>query len=372
MLVPAPSVSVASAMSSASQRASRPTYFQVTASPLTSILPSAHHTSHGRGAQVGYGNRVSPASSKSAYALAVAASVAAGVLVAGQSRVNGELGVAMGDGALAALISFSSGLLILSLAMAVSAKARAGFATIVAELRAGALPWWGVLGGLGGAFLVLTQGLTAGILGVALFSVAVVAGQTLGAMWIDHRGLLGVLRVRLSPPRVVGALLVVVGVVVSVEVWAGSASALGWAFILPLVSGAGTGVQQALNGRLRNRASSALAATFINFTVGTSALIVVWLVLLPVTGGPDALPTQWWLYAGGLLGTLFIPIQTITVHRIGVLGLGVSLVTGQILGSLGLDYFLPVGDFRLGLWTVVGALLTIVGSALVTVARKPA
>jgi len=321
---------------------------------------------------VGYGNRVPPASSKSAYALAVAASVVAGVLVAGQSRVNGELGVAMGDGALAALISFSSGLLILSLAMAVSARGRSGFATIVAELRAGALPWWSVLGGLGGGFLVLTQGLTAGILGVALFSVAVVAGQTLGAMWIDRAGFVGVPKVRFSPPRVVGALLVVVGVMASVEVWAGSAGALGWAFVLPLVSGAGTGIQQALNGRLRNRASSALAATFINFTVGTSALLVAWVVLLPVTGGPDSLPTQWWLYAGGLLGTLFIPIQTITVHRIGVLGLGVSLVTGQILGSLGLDYFLPVGEFRLGVWTVVGALLTIVGSALVTVARKPA
>ena len=301
---------------------------------------------------------------------AAAASVVSGMLVAGQSRVNGELGVRMGDGALAALISFSSGFVILSVAMLVSHRGRRGLRTVITDLRGGRLPWWGILGGLGGGFLVLTQGLVAGILGVALFSVAVVAGQTFGAMWIDSRGWVGVPKVRLSPTRAIGALIAVVGVMASVEVWAGQDGSLSWGFVLPLIAGAGTGVQQALNGTLRKRASSALTATWINFGVGTTALAVVWVVLLPVTGGPDQFPTDWWLYAGGLLGTLFIPIQTITVHRIGVLGLGVSLVTGQILASLALDLIAPVGDFPVGLWTVVGAVLTVVGSIVVTLSKR--
>jgi len=301
---------------------------------------------------------------------AVVASVVAGMLVAGQSRVNGELGVRMGDGALAALISFSSGFLILSVAMALSPRGREGVRTVVGDIRQGDFPWWGVLGGMGGGFLVLTQGLVAGVLGVALFSVAVVAGQTLGSMWIDSRGVLGATRLRLSSARALGAVIVVVGVMTSVEIWAGPAASLSWGFVLPLVAGAGTGVQQALNGTLRRHANSALSATFINFIVGTVVLVVIWLVLLPVTGGPEEFPTQWWLYAGGLLGTIFIPIQTITVHRIGLLGLGVSLVTGQVVGSLGLDLLVPVGDFPVGIWTVVGAILTVVGSAMVTLTRK--
>lgn len=291
------------------------------------------------------------------------------MLVATQSRINGEFGLRIGDGALAALISFASGFLILTLALSVSARGRAGVSTIIRELRAGALPWWAILGGMGGGFLVLTQGLVAGVLGVALFSVAVVAGQTLGAMWLDARGAAGLSQVGMSWSRGLGTALVVAGVVISVELWAGASGAVSWAFALPLVAGAGTGVQQALNGRIRTRASSALAATWVNFLVGTLTLIVVWIVLLPVTGGPGEFPSEWWLYAGGLVGTLFIPIQTITVHRIGVLGLGVSLVTGQIVGSIALDLFFPVAEGTLGVFTVAGAVVTVIGSALVTLSR---
>ena len=307
---------------------------------------------------------------RSGYVFAAAASVVSGILVATQSRINGEFGLRLGDGALAALISFASGFVILTLALTVSTTGRAGVATIARELRAGELPWWAILGGMGGGFLVLTQGLVAGVLGVALFSVAVVAGQTLGAMWLDARGAAGLARVEMSRTRVLGAVLVVAGVIISVQLWAGSAGLVSWAFALPLVAGAGTGVQQALNGRIRARASSALAATWVNFGVGTLTLSVVWVVLLPVTGGPGTFPTDWWLYAGGLVGTLFIPIQTITVHRIGVLGLGVSLVTGQIVGSIALDLFFPVADGTLGVFTLIGALVTVLGSALVTLSRR--
>jgi len=276
----------------------------------------------------------------------------------------------MADGPLAALISFSSGWLLLFIAMLIFPKGRRGLRTVISEVRSGSLPWWSLLGGLGGAFLVLTQGLVAGILGVALFSVAVVAGQTLGALLIDSRGAAGAIRVETSWTRVLGALLVVLGVVVSVELWSGAAITVGWEFLLPLVSGAGTGLQQSVNGVVRERASSALTATFINFSVGTVALAMVWAIQFPLNGGPDAVPADWWLYLGGTLGTIFIAIQTITVRTIGVLGLGVSLVTGQVLASLALDVFVPVGEHPIGVWTITGAAVTVLGSALVTLARQ--
>jgi transporter family-2 protein len=72
------------------------------------------------------------------------------------------------------------------------------------------------------------------------------------------------------------------------------------------------------------------------------------------------------------VGTLFISIQTVTVNKIGVLGLGVSLVTGQILGSLLLDLTLPLGDHPITAWTIGGAVLTVAGSALVTLSRRRA
>lgn len=307
--------------------------------------------------------------SRGRYILAVFASVAAGVGVAVQSRINGELGLRLADGSIAALISFSSGLLILTLIMLFSARGRQGLRTVSASIRQGQMPWWGVLGGVGGGFLVLSQGLVAGVLGVALFTVAVVAGQTLGAIWIDTRGVFGLARIAPSLPRLAGALLVVVGVMTSVGIFSPSIQ-LNWAFLMPLLAGVGTGFQQAVNGIVRRVAQSALSATFINFTAGTAVLVIATAIISPLTGGPEGFPTDWWLYTGGLAGTIFIAIQTITVNHIGVLGLGVSLVTGQILGSLGLDLFAPVGDHPVTAVTIVGAVVTVIGSIAVTLSRR--
>lgn len=303
-----------------------------------------------------------------AYVIAVAMSILAGMGVALQSRLNGELGLELRNGSLAALISFSSGLVILALALGLSARARRGLREVVSSVRRGELPWWSVIGGLGGGMLVLTQGLVAGFLGVALFSVAVVAGQTFGALVIDTRGLIGFPRIPLVAPRIVGALMVVAGIATTASIGE-SAGGFSWQFLLPLVAGVGTGFQQALNGTVQRASQSALAATFINFTMGTLILLVITVVSAPFVPAPTALPTQWWLYLGGFVGTLFISIQTVTVNKIGLLSLGVSLVTGQVLGSILLDLFLPMGYHPVTVWTLVGAVLTVSGSALVTLTR---
>lgn len=304
------------------------------------------------------------------YALAFVLSVITGGMVAVQSRINGELGLALGDGYVAALFSFSSGFLVLTVAMAANPKARAGFRIIRDDLVAGRLPWWAVTGGVGGGFLVLTQGLSAGILGVALFTVAVVTGQAFGAVAIDTRGWFGILRVRLTSLRVVGAILTVVGAVVALDFSSGSLEGVTLAFVLPMLAGLGTGYQQAVNGRIKRLAGSAVAATFVNFAAGTIALAVVTAVALPFTGGPSGLPDTWWVWTGGLVGTVFIAIQATTVGIIGVLGLGVSLVTGQLLGSIALDVLVPVAASGLSLATVIGAFITLVGSVLVSLGRR--
>jgi len=291
------------------------------------------------------------------------------VLVSVQSRLNGELGLVIENGSLAALFSFSSGLLLLGVGMVVSPRARKGFRAVASGVRAGDIPWWSALGGVGGGILVLTQGLVAGFLGVALFSVAVVAGQTFGALTIDTRGLLGSPKIPIGAARIAGAALVVVGIATTVSI-DGQTGGLSWQFVLPLIAGIGTGFQQALNGSVRRLSHSPLAATFINFLVGTLVLLVISALTLPWARIPQELPTQWWLYFGGLVGTIFIAIQTVTVNTIGVLGLGVSLVTGQVLGSIVMDLTLPMGYHPVTVWTVVGAVLTVVGSALVTLTRR--
>jgi transporter family-2 protein len=304
------------------------------------------------------------------YLFAVGATVFAGFFVAVQSRINGEFGVALGHGALAALVSFSSGLVILTIVLAFRKKARQGLTVVWAAVRSGELPWWTTMGGAGGAFLVLTQGLSAGVLGVALFTIAVVTGQTLGALVIDAKGWFGALRVPLTVWRVTGAVVVLAGVVIALDMGNGGFSFSPTLFILPLVAGTGLGYQQAVNGRIRTLSNSPLGATFVNFAIGTLVLALVFVVSLAFVDVPTTWPSAWWLWMGGAVGVMFIAIQVSTVTVIGVLGLGVSLVTGQLLGSLVLDALVPVATSNQSMTTVIGALVTLAGSAMVTLTKK--
>ncbi len=237
--------------------------------------------------------------------LAIVFALICGAGVAVQSRINGELGQQLGDGFVAATISFGSGLLILLVALAIAPSGRRGLGRVASALRARSLPWWYVLGGSAGAFLVLSQGLTAAVLGVALFTVAIVAGQTVSGLVLDRIGLGPGGRRRLTPSRVTGAVLALIAVT-----WAVSAqlthSVPLWMLLLPLIAGLGMGWQQAVNGQVRVVASSALSATFINFVVGTTVLVIAMVVHSSIAGWPSSLPTEWWLYLGGAIGCVFI------------------------------------------------------------------
>jgi len=309
--------------------------------------------------------------SRLGYLVAVVMSVIAGVGVAMQSRVNGELGVALANGPLAAVVSFGSGLVLLLLAMALWRPGRVGLRQVKGAVANRTLPWWAILGGLAGGFFVLSQGLVGGIIGVALFSVAVVTGQTIGSVIIDTRGLFGVARMPLTLARWGGSLVVLVGVIVATSLWVEGSVSLGWAIVLPLVAGVAVGWQQAVNGRVRKVAGSSLTATLLNFFFGTIVLLLVFAVSLFFVSLPGSWPDAWWMYAGGVLGAGFIAIQAFTVNRIGVLALGVSLVAGQILGALALDWWFPVASSQVTLWTVTGAALALIGSAAVTLTKRP-
>ncbi|MCU0706264.1 MAG: DMT family transporter [Fimbriiglobus sp.] len=72
--------------------------------------------------------------------------------------------------------------------------------------------WWNWIGGPLGALIVLAGATLTPRLGAAVFIAAVVGGQILSSMLLDHFGLMGLPQQPLSVGRVVGAVLVVGGV----------------------------------------------------------------------------------------------------------------------------------------------------------------
>jgi bacterial/archaeal transporter family-2 protein len=291
--------------------------------------------------------------------LAIILAMLCGTGVALQSSINGELAARLHNGFVAAVISFGSGLLLLAVGLAFSPSGRRGLSTLKRAVRARELRWWNLFGGFAGALLVLSQGLTVALLGVALFTVATVAGQTLSGLVLDRIGVGPSGRHHLTAPRVIGAVLCLIAVTWAVSAQLRSDVAV-WVLILPIIAGVGVGWQQAVNGQVRERSGSAYTATFINFLAGTVVLTAAVLVDTAIVGWPKALPPELWLYLGGPIGCVFIAGAALLVRRTGVLVYGLALVAGQLIAALGLDILLPTASAALAWQTIAGTCLALV------------
>lgn len=286
----------------------------------------------------------------------------AGSCMAVQSRVNGELAARIDDGVAAALVSFVTGALLSGSLSLVLPAGRRGVRRLFEAIRGGAMPWWYTLTGVIGSFVVATQGLAVPTLGVALFTVGIVAGQSLSSILVDRVGF-GVLAARrISPSRVAGAAITFAAVVVSVAGAFGIGSGVALV-VLPVVAGVLMSVQQAFAGQVQHHSGSALTQTTSNFVVGTVVLGIVVAVRAGLGDTPLALPPDWWLYLGGPLGCVFIAIAAVAVHRIGILVVGLASVAGQVVCSLALDLVVPAGH-EVTAWSFAGAALAIVGVAV--------
>ena len=289
--------------------------------------------------------------------VALSAAVAGGALVALQARVNGQLAQDLHDSLLAAVVSFGSGLVVVAAVVLARRPARQAWPLV------GSVPWWTRLGGVGGAVLVAVGAYAAPRIGVALLTVALVAGQTTGGLLVDRAGLGPSGRHAVTAPRLAGAALCLVAVLLSVlGKGAGNAHLL----LLAAVVGAGLliSLQQALNGRVRKATANAAVATLVNFLVGTAVLVVAYGAFSSGAGGHWPGAAHWWLYSGGILGAFFVAVAAVIVRSLGVLRLGLASVAGQLVGAVVLDAVAPSGSRGVAASTVVGTLLTFLAVAV--------
>jgi len=297
---------------------------------------------------------------RDAATIAGVAALVVGALTALQSRLNGELSAVTGNGIEAAVVSFSSGWILLTLLLIASRPVRNGVAQVIAAVRTGALRPWQVMGGFLGAFFVCVQSVTVPIVGVAIFTVAVVAGQSANSLVVDRVGLGPAGKQAITGARVVSAVLAVLAVLVAVS---GRLTEPGVASV-PAIAAAGIAglaiaVQQAINGRVGAAAGNNFSAAWVNFTFGCAilgaALGVAWGLTdydpVPLPDGP------WWIYAGGAIGVLFIATAAWVVQRLGVLVFALLSITGQLAGALLLDWVAPTQGAAFHLTLVLGVLL---------------
>lgn len=300
--------------------------------------------------------------------IAIGSAVAIGAMTAIQARINGVLGVELQDGIVAGLVSFVVGLIAPIIVVLIVPSARAGATRLFSGIKTRTIPPWMLFGGVCGALTVSTQGLVAGVLGVALFTVGVVAGQTIHGLVLDRLGVGPAGVVAVTPGRVVGGFFVLAAVGISLSGDALTRAPL-WMLLLPFAAGAGIAWQTAANGRLAKQVQSPLAAAFMSFIAGTIVLIIAAGISVLVSGPPAALPTQPWLYAGGILGFAYILLGAFIVAHTGVLLLALGSVLGQLVTSVVIDLIWPPVA-GVALWQIVAMVAVALCGVLAAVWRR--
>ena len=309
--------------------------------------------------------------------------LAAGIAVAVQGRVSGEMSLRMGSSIAAAIVAFSISLLTLGLIVAVrpatrlrvrhdlpdlvhSAFRRGGDPGVTRRARQRkhhSIQWWQLLGGLGGATFVSVQGLAVPLLGVALFSVVLVASTTASSLVVDRFGIgPGGLR-PVTRVRVGAAIGTTLAVLLAVSGRLSAQNFAVGAVLLTLVAGAGSTVQQAVNGQVSVRMGDPVVAAIVNFSVGYVALIVT-LTALELGGVVHAvLPPSPWsepvVWTSGLIGVFFVVVSAYVVRTLGLLMFSLYSICGSLLGSLALDLALPSPGTLVDGRLIAGIVLTL-------------
>ncbi len=320
-----------------------------------------------------------PAPAVAVQALAWVGSVAVGAASVVQSRINGEVGTVLGNGPLAAWWSFVVGLVIVSATVAVWPTQRRRAAHFARQCRDGRwkdlrLSPWHLLGGIGGATFVTAQAYSVPLVGVAVFTVVVVAGQNLSSLFVDRSGLGPAGPQSLSTRRVAAAGLATVGVALAVGGQGSARTIVVGALLLTVCAGLLVAVQQAVNARVGVASQTPWVAAVVNFAVGWLALSIIVIVTTVLTGGGRFAPPPPWeqpvLWLSGVIGVGFIVMAAVAVRVLGVLEFALAAIAGQVSGALLVDVVAPTAGTVVNVTVVIGTVIAGVAAALATVSQR--
>ena len=286
-----------------------------------------------------------------------------GVMIALQARANGELSHLIGNGVEAALVSFGSGLIIISVIALFTPSIKEGARNLRGAVARKELPKWTLFAGaLGGGFVAVQTHIVP-LIGVAIYSVASIAGQTAASLVVDRIGLTGGGKKHITPRRIAAAFFTVFAVFISVydRIDAQNLSLI--AVFMGCVAGAIVGVQRAMNGQINEYSHQSFTTSLLNFIMGTTFL-VIFLSILVLINSEELVPLPagpWWIYTGGIIGVIYIAFTSTIVQHLGVLTFTLFSVGGQLVGSLLIDLYSPTDGVQVSMYLVTGIAMTYVG-----------
>ena len=276
----------------------------------------------------------------------------------------------MGSPYSAAFISFVVGLVFLAFLLIVT-----GEGIMLPWGTLFTLPWWIWLGGVCGVIFLTLNILLFPRIGSVQTVILPTLGQILMGLIVDHFGLFRGVQVPLSALRMVGALLVIAGVVVVTLAKAGrddgAQSTRSRGLILWQIAGVAAGMlsatQTAVNGYLGKAIDSPLHASLLSFIVGTLLLLVVSLFTRGVKEAVTPGNRPWWMWIGGALGSLYVLANVVISGAIGTGMSVIILLVGATAGGLVVDHFGILGAQRspINARKLIGIVVMVLGAAAI-------
>ncbi len=139
-----------------------------------------------------------------------------------------------------------------------------------------------------------------------------------------------------------------------------------WGYLLmAMAAGACLPLQVGVNSALARGLENPVSAALVSFAVGTMALLAYVLAMrFPIPGIARAAAMPWWIWiGGGFLGAYFVSSAIFLAPKIGATVLFMTIITGQLLVALLLEYkgFMGFPERSISVGRVAGIALMVAG-----------
>lgn len=293
----------------------------------------------------------------------ILAALFASMIISLQSPVNADLNSYTDNPLFSAALVFISGLLLIGAIVLFHPKSRQAFLSIRGHLKSGDLKLWHLTGGFTGSLFVIVQSAIVSAVGVALFTVTAVAGQTAGALVTDKLGIGPSGKLQVTPLKLISAFIGVGGVVVTVSGKFNDANFAIGSVALAFVVAVLVASQPAINGQIATRTGIATGATLVNFIGGLTFIGIANLIMYFVDPKPFVMPPMPWenlyIWLGGPFGVIFVLVSAAVAKPLGIFIFTLTALVGQLTSAILWDYFFPTDATDLNSRLFIGLAITV-------------
>ena len=300
--------------------------------------------------------------------------LAIGLLMPFQTAANSRLRQVVGPAYVSTLVSFTVSTLALLLVSLV-----AGIPILPTETMLAEAPWWSWFVGIVAVVTITIAIHLFKEIGQLQALIIPMFSQLVFSLLIDHFGWFGAKVIPLGTNRIIGALLLIIGVTLVVilprlkaakqTATTNSGSRQTFWQLMAVLSGCLSASITGAYAQLSSIVGNPVQATTVAFFVATMALLLFCTCLgkTQLVGKAFSRDYPWWMWTGGLCGAIIVFSNAWLVPKVGVGVFSMALLVGQLALSMLMEHRGWLGAPRKSItWQkIVGILLMLAGVALI-------